>query len=95
MYAIAVVSFSYKKNYNYVGETIVMLLFIFNPCRDYPDYHAYDIIDPFKIDWLNEVWDQLNISGLQQDDYRFVYMGPKGTWYVCHNYIEIIISIKN
>ena len=49
--------------------------------RDYPDYDAYTVLDVFQIDWLNEVWDQRTPGG-SQDDYRFVYMGPKGTWYV-------------
>lgn len=30
----------------------------------------------FSSDWLNEYWDSLDV-----DDYRFVYMGPTGTWY--------------
>lgn len=29
----------------------------------------------FSSDWLNEYWDALDV-----DDYRFVYMGPTGTW---------------
>lgn len=29
----------------------------------------------FSSDWLNEYWDALDV-----DDYRFVYMGPAGTW---------------
>ena len=47
--------------------------------RQYPEYGAYDVLDVFKSDWLNEVWDQRDDDG-GQDDYRFVYMGPKGTW---------------
>lgn len=31
----------------------------------------------FSSDWLNEYWDALDV-----DDYRFVYMGPTGTWYL-------------
>ncbi|XP_006100278.1 jmjC domain-containing protein 4 [Myotis lucifugus] len=29
----------------------------------------------FSSDWLNEYWDTLDV-----DDYRFIYMGPAGTW---------------
>ena len=31
----------------------------------------------FQSDWLNEVW---LVRNDVEDDYRFVYMGPKGTW---------------
>ncbi|KAB1281418.1 JmjC domain-containing protein 4 [Camelus dromedarius] len=33
----------------------------------------------FSSDWLNEYWDVLDV-----DDYRFVYMGPSGTWSPFH-----------
>lgn len=36
---------------------------------------AYETPMYFSIDWLNEYW----ILG-NQDDYRFVYIGPKGSW---------------
>lgn len=29
----------------------------------------------FSSDWLNEYWDTLDV-----DDYRFIYMGPTGSW---------------
>jgi len=44
-------------------------------CRAFPDYHAYTTPVYFTSDWLNEFWDTL-----PEDDYRFVYMGPKGSW---------------
>lgn len=40
-----------------------------------PDYHFYKTPNYFASDWLNEYCDEKN-----SDDYRFVYMGPKGTW---------------
>ena len=43
----------------------------------------YITLDYFQSDWLNETW--LARSDVQ-DDYRFVYMGPKGTWYECTSY---------
>ena len=52
--------------------------------RAFPNYQAYSTPIYFQSDWLNEFWDTLagqDDSG--QDDYRFVYMGPKGTWYIC------------
>ncbi|CAI5789204.1 JmjC domain-containing protein [Podarcis lilfordi] len=33
----------------------------------------------FSSDWLNEYWDAISV-----DDYRFVYMGPKGSWTPFH-----------
>jgi hypothetical protein len=47
--------------------------------RAFPEYKAYETPKYFKSDWLNEYWDQCNDSS---DDYRFVYIGPKGSWYV-------------
>lgn len=40
-----------------------------------PSYDFYDVPEYFRSDWLNEY-----LNGTEQDDYRFVYMGPKGTW---------------
>lgn len=40
-----------------------------------PDYHFYKTPIYFASDWLNEYCEANN-----SDDYRFVYMGPKGTW---------------
>lgn len=40
-----------------------------------PDYHYYTTPTYFASDWLNEYCEEKNC-----DDYRFVYMGPKGTW---------------
>lgn len=40
-----------------------------------PDYEFYKTPIYFASDWLNEYCVEKNI-----DDYRFVYMGPKGTW---------------
>ncbi|XP_052812566.1 2-oxoglutarate and iron-dependent oxygenase JMJD4-like isoform X2 [Mya arenaria] len=47
--------------------------------KAFPDYTAYETPVYFQSDWLNEFWDTL-----PQDDYRFVYMGPKGTWTPFH-----------
>jgi len=52
-----------------------MSLFCF---RDFPDYPFYSTPTYFQSDWLNEFWDsRMDCS----DDYRFVYIGPKGSWY--------------
>ncbi|XP_065184333.1 2-oxoglutarate and iron-dependent oxygenase JMJD4-like [Sycon ciliatum] len=47
--------------------------------RVFKDSPIYHVAAPFQSDWLNEYWDA---SGT--DDYRFVYMGPKGTWTPFH-----------
>lgn len=44
--------------------------------RDLPNYKFYKTPIYFASDWLNEYCIEMNC-----DDYRFVYMGPKGTWY--------------
>ncbi|XP_037957552.1 2-oxoglutarate and iron-dependent oxygenase JMJD4 homolog [Teleopsis dalmanni] len=43
------------------------------------DYNFYTVPKHFASDWLNEY---LIING--KDDYRFVYMGPKGSWTPFH-----------
>lgn len=49
-------------------------MLLFN--RDFPEHNVYTTPVYFTSDWLNEYWDTLEV-----DDYRFVYMGPKGSWY--------------
>lgn len=41
-----------------------------------PEYDFYETPIYFVSDWLNEY-----LIDSDQDDYRFVYMGPKGSWY--------------
>uniref|UniRef100_A0A673XZM3 Uncharacterized protein n=1 Tax=Salmo trutta TaxID=8032 RepID=A0A673XZM3_SALTR len=53
--------------------------------RDFPE-HVYTTPVFFSSDWLNEYWDTLEV-----DDYRFVYMGPKDSWY---NKTYLIIDPK-
>lgn len=57
-------------------EPIMVILFCFVFCRDFPEHNVYTTPVFFTSDWLNEYWDTLEV-----DDYRFVYMGPKGSWY--------------
>ncbi|XP_029309096.1 2-oxoglutarate and iron-dependent oxygenase JMJD4 isoform X2 [Cottoperca gobio] len=47
--------------------------------RDLPEHNVYTTPVFFSSDWLNEYWDTLEV-----DDYRFVYMGPKGSWTPFH-----------
>ncbi|ORZ39403.1 hypothetical protein BCR44DRAFT_1426467 [Catenaria anguillulae PL171] len=45
------------------------------------EYTAYDVPEVFKDDWLNLWYDNRTDTS---DDYRFVYMGCKGTWTPFH-----------
>nr|XP_055189736.1 2-oxoglutarate and iron-dependent oxygenase JMJD4 isoform X4 [Nyctereutes procyonoides] len=44
-------------------------------CRDSLAEDVFTLPMYFSSDWLNEYWDTLDV-----DDYRFIYMGPAGTW---------------
>lgn len=46
-----------------------------------PDYDFYKVPKYFASDWLNE-----QLLSKKKDDYCFVYMGPKGTWWVYNFY---------
>ena len=47
--------------------------------KDHPGgQDFYQVPDYFKSDWLNEYWQD------QNDDYKFVYLGPKGSWTPFH-----------
>ncbi|XP_075211935.1 jumonji domain containing 4 [Lycorma delicatula] len=50
--------------------------------RDYPDEVVYIVPKYFSSDWLNEYLTCKD--DLSKDDYRFVYMGPKGSWTPFH-----------
>ncbi|KAK2158451.1 hypothetical protein LSH36_170g04047 [Paralvinella palmiformis] len=47
----------------------------------FPKYEAYCVPDYFLSDWMNEFWDRRDDVC---DDYRFVYIGPKGSWTPFH-----------
>ncbi|XP_075736888.1 2-oxoglutarate and iron-dependent oxygenase JMJD4 isoform X2 [Rhipicephalus microplus] len=49
--------------------------------RDFPTYGPYTTPKYFTSDWLNEYWD---LRTDVKDDFRFVYMGPKGSWTPLH-----------
>uniref|UniRef100_A0A8D2P5X1 Jumonji domain-containing protein 4 n=1 Tax=Zosterops lateralis melanops TaxID=1220523 RepID=A0A8D2P5X1_ZOSLA len=48
-------------------------------CRAFPGRAGYSTPVYFSSDWLNEFWDAAG-----GDDFRFVYMGPKGSWTPFH-----------
>nr|XP_002119797.1 jmjC domain-containing protein 4-like isoform X1 [Ciona intestinalis] len=51
--------------------------------REFPSYDIYTTPPYFTSDWLNELFDKVVVS-FSEDDYRFVYMGPTGTWTPFH-----------
>lgn len=48
--------------------------------RDNPSYGAYTVPCHFAEDWMNLYWDYKG-----NDDFRFVYMGPRGSWTPLHH----------
>ncbi len=55
--------------------------------RDVEDHGAYQTPEWFCSDWLNEYWereDEQEDSSKERNDYRFVYVGPKGSWTPFH-----------
>ena len=46
--------------------------------KDHPGLDFYQVPDYFKSDWLNEYWQD------KDDDYKFVYLGPQGSWTPFH-----------
>ncbi|XP_049633992.1 2-oxoglutarate and iron-dependent oxygenase JMJD4 isoform X1 [Suncus etruscus] len=48
-------------------------------CRDTSAEDVFTLPVYFSSDWLNEYWDTLDV-----DDYRFIYMGPTGSWSPFH-----------
>nr|KAF6480479.1 jumonji domain containing 4 [Molossus molossus] len=48
-------------------------------CRDSSAEGLFTLPVYFSSDWLNEYWDTLDV-----DDYRFIYMGPTGSWSPFH-----------
>jgi len=64
------------------------------PCKYLKDWHfhrdwkhtyqAYTTPEYFCSDWLNEWWENRDDSDLV-NDYRFVYIGPRGSWTPLHS----------
>eukprot|EP01083_Nonionella_stella_P149570 475277_1 len=53
--------------------------------KEYPDYNAYEVPVPFRDDWMNFYWDYWSrTSSETHDDFRFCYMGPRGSWTGLH-----------
>lgn len=60
-------------------QTCFLLFKDWHFTRDFPEENVYRVPIVFASDWLNEyfMWRRDIV-----DDYRFVYMGPKSTWFV-------------
>lgn len=61
---------------NYNEQKPLLYLKDWHLKNQFPEDNFYEVPLYFASDWLNEY---LCENG--KDDYRFVYMGPKGTWY--------------
>ena len=58
--------------------------------KEVPHYKAYETPNFFVSDWLNEYLDdseqnQIKKENFQKSDYKFVYIGPKGSWTPFHS----------
>jgi predicted secreted protein len=43
--------------------------------QEFPHLHYYQMAEYFASDWINEYSVDMN-----KDDYKFIYIGPKGSW---------------
>jgi len=48
-------------------------------------YSAYTTPQYFCSDWLNEWWQGRDDTDVTRNDYRFVYIGPRGSWTPFHS----------
>ncbi|XP_012943249.1 2-oxoglutarate and iron-dependent oxygenase JMJD4 isoform X2 [Aplysia californica] len=51
--------------------------------RDFPDSKVYTPPAFLCSDWINEFWDSA-VEETAEDDYKFVYMGPRNSWTPFH-----------
>ena len=67
------------KNYWYSSRIDIKYLKDWHLARQCPHYKFYQTPSFFGSDWLNEYWNEI-----KTDDYKFVYLGPKGSWTPFH-----------
>ncbi|XP_074314928.1 arginine-specific demethylase JMJ20 [Silene latifolia] len=83
------------RNHNSASSCDESLLYLkdWHFVKEYPDYEAYATPQFFNDDWLNLYLDKYRMhcdtdsqetNEISCSDYRFVYMGPKGTWTPLH-----------
>ena len=64
--------------------------------REFPEYEAYQTPEFFQSDWLNEFLDEQGWErGKECDDYRFVYIGPKHSWYTHISRFLLPLAMRN
>ena len=62
---------------NYHNDSPLLYLKDWHCKKDHPEMSIYEVPKYFASDWLNEYYMDRITSN---DDYMFVYMGPKGSW---------------
>lgn len=66
---------NYMRNYQSGSMLDVLYLKDFHIKNEFPDINVFNVPHFFGSDWLNEYE-----IDKKQDDYRFMYMGPEGSW---------------
>lgn len=59
--------------------------------KDFPNQNMYRVPRYFASDWLNEYYD---LKKELNDDFRFVYIGPKSSWCVSDKILVASININ-
>lgn len=87
------VSSDYSDTTNHYDGKPLLYLKDWHFVKEYPEYVAYSTPLFFSDDWLNLYLDEYHMHNdpdyqerneVSCSDYRFVYMGPKGTWTPLH-----------
>ena len=58
--------------------------------KQFPEYIAYETPVYFESDWINEYYTK---KPELEDDYRFVYMGPKQSWYCLLLQLKLLVLV--
>jgi len=78
VYATTVCVHYYHFNLNFFNiQSIFLFLKDWHFTQDFPEENIYRVPEYFASDWLNEYY---SAKTSIKDDYRFVYMGPRGSW---------------
>lgn len=71
--AVQKIDYEYEKH-----DMKVLYLKDWHFVKHFPEYNAYETPIYFESDWINEFYAK---KPELEDDYRFVYIGPKNSWY--------------
>ena len=66
------------------NDSLLLYLKDWHLVQQYPEEMIYELPIFFSEDWINEYWDHMSDIGDTQDDYRFVYIGVKGSFTPLH-----------